>query len=164
VLVDVGGGYGQVLEDIQKYVPGLVGKMVLEDLPETVEAHVPLENVEIVPYNFITTEQPVKGARAYLLRHILHDWPDHSCRQILLNTITALVEGESRILVVEKILPPLNAPVLSSLLDIRMMYYGGCERKEKHWRDLFGSVGLEVVKIWPGLENDSMMELRLKSG
>jgi hypothetical protein len=98
-----------------------VGKMVLEDLPETVEAHVPLENVEILPYNFITTEQPVKGARAYLLRHVLHDWPDHSCRHILLNTIPALVEGESRILVVEKILPPLNAPVLSSLLDIQMM-------------------------------------------
>jgi hypothetical protein len=112
VLVDVGGGRGQVLEDIRTHVPDLAGKkMVLEDLPKTVEDHVPLENVEFVPYDFLTAEQPVKGARGYLLRHILHDWPDRICRQILLNTIPALVSEKSRILIVEIILPPMNPPI-----------------------------------------------------
>jgi demethylsterigmatocystin 6-O-methyltransferase len=60
-LVDVGGGYGQVLQDIREHLPGLRGKMVLEDLPETVKAAPPIENVEVVPYNFFTQQQPVKG-------------------------------------------------------------------------------------------------------
>jgi hypothetical protein len=163
VLVDVGGGQGQVLEDIRTHVPELTGRMVLEDLPKTVEAHVTLENVEFVPYNFLTAEQPVKGARAYLLRHILHDWPDHICRQILLNTIPALVAGKSRILIVEVILPPMNPPVFGALMDIQMMNYGGGGRKERQWRAIFESVGLEIVKIWPVAKNDSVMELVLKS-
>jgi demethylsterigmatocystin 6-O-methyltransferase len=61
VLVNVGGGYGQVLQDVRKHVPRLKGKMVLEDLPETVKAAPPIEGVEIVPYGFFTQEQPVKG-------------------------------------------------------------------------------------------------------
>ena len=64
VLVDVGGGYGQVLEDIRKYQPAMKGKMVLEDLPETVKGAIKLENVDVMPYNFFTTTQPVKGQSA----------------------------------------------------------------------------------------------------
>jgi len=162
VLVDIGGGVGQVLEDIRKHVPRLVGKMILEDLPKTVSAHVPLENVEFVDYNFLTTEQPIKGARAYLLRHVLHDWSDNMVRKILLNTIPALGE-DSKILIVEVVLPPMNAPVFSALMDIQMMIYGGAGRKERQWRALFESVGMEIEKIWPAAKGDSVMELALRS-
>jgi len=164
VLVDVGGGQGQVLEDMRMHVLELNGKkMVLEDLPKTVEDHVPLEDVDFVPYDFLTVEQPVKGARAYLLRHILHDWPDRICRKILLNTIPALVKGKSKILIVEIILPPVNPPIFGALMDIQMMNYGGGGRKERQWRAIFESVGLEIVKIWPTAKSDSVMELVLKS-
>jgi hypothetical protein len=61
VLVDVGGGHGQALEDIRKHLPGVKGKMVLEDLPETVKDAIPLDNVEVVPYDFFIAPQPVKG-------------------------------------------------------------------------------------------------------
>ena len=164
VLVDVGGGQRQVLEDIRMHVPELNGKkMVLKDLPKTVEDHVPLEDVDFVPYDFLTVEQPVKGARAYLLRHILHDWPDRICRKILLNTIPALVKGKSKILIVEIILPPMSPPIFGALMDIQMMNYGGGGRKERQWRAIFESVGLEIVKIWPTAKSDSVMELVLKS-
>ncbi|KAF4636560.1 hypothetical protein G7Y89_g1527 [Cudoniella acicularis] len=136
--------------------------MVLEDLAKTVENHAPLKKTEIIPYNFFTTEQPVKGARAYLLRHVLHDWPFHACRQILLNTIPALVKGKSRILIAEVILPDMNTSAFGSLMDIQMMKYGGSGRKERMWREIFESVGLEVAKIWPAVGTDSIFELVLQ--
>jgi hypothetical protein len=164
VLVDVGGGQGQVLQDIRTHVRELGGKkMVLENLLKTVEDHLPLENVDFVPYGFLTAEQPVNGARAYLLRHILHDWPDLICLQILLNTIPALVKGKSKFLVVEIILPPMNPPIFGALMDIQIMNYGGGGRKEREWRAIFESVGLEIVEILPTAKSDSVMELVLKS-
>ena len=180
VLVDIGGGYGQALQDIRTYLPELKGRMVLEDLEATVKGHLPLENVDIVPYNFFESEQPVKGiasflpqtscsriimltfpspgARAYLLRHVLADWCDADCRKILLNAIPALKEGHSRILLSEAMLPPTNAPAFGAMMDIRMMQYKGMGRKERQWRELLGSVGLEIVKIWPGHKWNCVME------
>jgi hypothetical protein len=164
VFVDVGGGQGQVLQDIRTHVPELAcKKMVLEDLPKTVEDHLPQKNVDFVPYDFLTAEQPVNGARAYLLRHILHDWPDRIYCQIFLSTIPALVKGKSKILMVEIILPPMNPPIFGALMDIQMMNYGGGGRKERQWRAIFELVRLEIMKIWPTAESDSVMELVLKS-
>lgn len=40
-----------------------------------------------------------------------------------------------------------------------MMKYGGMGRKERQWRELLASVGLEIVKIWPPVKNDSVMEV-----
>ena len=63
-IVDVGGGYGQLLREFRAKVPEVKGKLVLEDLPETVKGAqgvVPTNNVDIQGYNFFTQEQPVKG-------------------------------------------------------------------------------------------------------
>jgi hypothetical protein len=99
------------------------------------------------------------GARCYIFRHVLDDWPDHACRKILQNTIPALVKGKSKILIVEITLPPTNAPVWGSLMDINLMRFGGMTRKETEWRALVESVGLKVVKIWPGGKKDSVLEV-----
>lgn len=63
-VVDVGGGYGHLLREVRKHLPQMMGKLVLEDLAETVEGAggvVPTENVDVQPYNFFTQEQPVIG-------------------------------------------------------------------------------------------------------
>jgi len=61
-LVDVGGSRGHVLEDVMKYIPGLKGRLVLEDLPETLESVEIPKRIEAIPYNFLESEQPIKGA------------------------------------------------------------------------------------------------------
>jgi hypothetical protein len=43
-------------------------------------------------------------------------------------------------------------------MDINMMRFGGSGRKEKQWRELLGSAGLEIVKIWKPVRHDSIME------
>lgn len=62
VLVDVGGGKGQALVEIIKAYPNLKGKMVLQDLKWVVEAGTVVgPEVEVMPYDMIKAEQPVKG-------------------------------------------------------------------------------------------------------
>ncbi|KAH6672060.1 S-adenosyl-L-methionine-dependent methyltransferase [Halenospora varia] len=159
LIVDVGGGLGHVLKDIQDHVPELKGrKMVLEDLPKTLTNHLPLTNTSIIPYNFLTTPQPIIGAKVYILRHVLHDWPFHICQKILRNTKEGMRE-ESRLLVVEVILPEMNAGAFGSLMDVQMMKYGGSGRKEGMWRRIFEGVGLRLLKIWPTERTDSVFEL-----
>jgi len=60
-IVDVGGSKGHVLEDVKRFCPGLKGRMVLEEVPSIVEAMQPLSGIEIIAYDFLTGEQPVKG-------------------------------------------------------------------------------------------------------
>jgi hypothetical protein len=61
VLVDVGGGLGHVLAEVKRHLPGLRGKMILQDLPETVQRAELPEGIEKMGYNFFEGEQPVRG-------------------------------------------------------------------------------------------------------
>lgn len=60
-----------------------------------------------------------------------------------------MTPGYSKVLIHEWILPDTGAPLYPSLLDINMLaLFAGMERTETQWRELLGSVGLEIVKIW----------------
>lgn len=148
VLVDVGGGRGQALEDVRRHAPNLTGRMVLEDRAETLKDHICGVGVECLPHNFFQP-QPIKGALAYLFRHVLHDWPDQLAREILLQTVPALVKGKSRILIAERVLPNLGCSQLDATWDLIMMRHSGKERTESQWHDLLGSAGLRISQIWP---------------
>lgn len=163
-VVDVGGGWGHLLKEFRKGFPCVGGRLGLLDIPETIEGAktkgiVPEENVVVQAYDFFAAEQPLKGARFYILRHVLHDWPDHACRTILKNTMAGMTKGKSKILLVENILAPVQASAYASLFDIQMMKFGGMGRKESQWRELAESVGLRLVKAWPAVKNDRIMEL-----
>lgn len=76
VLVEVGGGHGHVVRELRVALPAFRGRMVLEDLPAVVDSAPPQDEVEYIPYNFLTSGQPIQGACAYLFRHVLLDWSD----------------------------------------------------------------------------------------
>ncbi len=61
LMVDVGGGRGHELEDFRKRYPDMAGRLILEDLPETINDIARLdESMERIEYDFFTP-QPVKG-------------------------------------------------------------------------------------------------------
>lgn len=73
VLVDVGGGKGQALMEIIKAHPGLKGKMVLQDLKWVVEGGTMVgPEVEVMPYDMLKAEQPVKGMSEMHLSVLSH--------------------------------------------------------------------------------------------
>lgn len=112
------------------------------------------------PFLYLSTQ--FAGAHIYFFTHILHDWPDESCRQILLNTIPALTP-HSKIVIVDIVVPETGAQPFTCMMDISMMAYGGCERTEKQWRALLGSVGLRIVGVEGpregSLTGDSVLEV-----
>ncbi|CAG7923232.1 unnamed protein product [Penicillium olsonii] len=154
-LVDVGGNQGHDLgKFVSEYSPK-PGRLILQDLPKIVST-VNRTGIETMGYSFFDP-QPVKNARAYYFRAIFHDWPDHICQKILLNTAEAMDPTYSRIIIVDFVLPDTNAGRMQSALDIQMMSLGaGVERSQRQWSELLSSVGLRINGIWnysPGMES-----------
>lgn len=152
LLVDVGGNAGHDLVGFHNAYPDQKGRLILQDLPGCIKD---LQRDEIAPVEPVAhdffTPQPVEGAKAYYLKMVLHDWPDAQCREILGNIKQALVPGYSKILINEIVILDQTADSFSTAVDIIMMVaHSARERREKEWRDLVESVGLRVVKIWPG--------------
>ena len=166
LLVDIGGNFGHEAANFHQAHLDHPGKIVLQDLGsmiEKVKEHGLPEGVEPMAYNFFE-EQPIKGARAYYLRSVCHDWDDASCEKILGNTAKAMEPGYSRILIDEYVLPDTNAPIRGSSLDfLMMMFCGGIERTRSQWDTLLGRCGLDIVKVWGGrTDYEQIIEAKLK--
>ncbi|CCT73670.1 related to O-methyltransferase B [Fusarium fujikuroi] len=167
-LVDVGGGEGTVLNKILEAHPELSPRnCVLQERPEVIQLAkskktLP-DDVQLVEHDFMT-EQPVKGAKAYFMRMILHDYADAVGTQILTRLAEAM-KPYSRVLVCEMVLAPRvgEADFASAVLDQAVMTMGGKERTEAGFQKMFDASGLELVKTWrmPGVPG-GCVEARLK--
>jgi demethylsterigmatocystin 6-O-methyltransferase len=148
VLVDVGGGFGQHAIAFKKEYPQLPGRVVVQDLPSTL-MHLPAskaEGIEFEEHDFFTP-QPIRGAKFYYLRHILHDWPDADCVRILQNIIPSM-GSDSLILIDEVVLPDTKVPWQVSAMVLSMMAcLGGTERSKEDWEKLLGEAGLKVAHM-----------------
>ena len=161
VLVDIGGGNGsQITGILQKYT-GMKG--VLFDLPHVIErAKNPIESAslsgrcELVSGSFF--DAVPEGADAYMMRHIIHDWDDDKSLTILRNCYRAM-SADSKLLVVESVIPPGNEPFGGKFLDLVMLLIpGGKERTEDEYRTLFGEAGFELTRVIPTSTEISIVE------
>jgi hypothetical protein len=150
VIVDVGGGKGQALESIRKTFPELKGRLIVQDLPEVIKdtndsGHLP-SSIETMSANFFLP-QPIRGATAYFMRRIMHDWGDEACESILKNIVPSM-SVDSKVLINELVLPDENCERRMALNNLVMMSFGGMERTESQWTVLLQEVGLEIKNIW----------------
>ncbi|KAK4449810.1 S-adenosyl-L-methionine-dependent methyltransferase [Podospora aff. communis PSN243] len=158
VLVDVGGGLGHDLEGFDKVWGERVGKgrLVLQDLERVISqiGEGGGGRVERMVYDFYT-EQPVKGARAYYMHSVLHDWPDEVCVRILDNIKAAMKPGYSRLLINENVIPDTGAHWETTGLDVMLAcLLSSRERTRVEWvRLLEEKAGLRVVKIYHHRDN-----------
>ncbi|KAL8757503.1 MAG: hypothetical protein Q9184_004183 [Pyrenodesmia sp. 2 TL-2023] len=153
LFVDVGGGRGQMCRAFRARYPDLPGRVIFQDLPQTM-ADAPSGNgTEAMAHNFFHP-QPIRGAKIYYLRHVLHDWPDAKAEDILKRVVEAM-DKESVILIDEKVLPDVGASSLAAGLDLSMMsHFAASERSERAWKDLLGKVGLHLEYLHRYEEDD----------
>lgn len=155
-IVDIGGGYGELLATILLANPGMQG--VLFDLPHAIEtgrshmAAVGLaDRCEIITGSFFESV-PERGD-AYILSRIIHDWNDDRSKVILENC-RRVIPQDGKLLLVEQILPErLEASADHQVIarsDLNMLIGpGGHERTEAEFRALLSSTGFLLKKVIP---------------
>ncbi len=149
-LTDVGGGLGSLMIEILKANSHMKG--IVAELPETIPQIIKtikknkLENrMGAVQCDFFK-EIPV-GSDAYLLSHILHDWPDEKCINILKNC-RKVMDSKGKLLIIEGIIPSGNEFSVSKLLDLEVLLMGGgCERTKDEFEELFKKSGFQLSEI-----------------
>ncbi|PVH95258.1 S-adenosyl-L-methionine-dependent methyltransferase [Periconia macrospinosa] len=147
LFVDIGSALGHQSIALRQRFPDLPGRVIIQDTPQVISAVQPSHDIEPQVYDFFTP-QPVKGARAYYLRNIIHDWPDEQAVAILKNQISAMSE-DSVVLIDDMVLPEKGSPWRATQLDMAMMAtLAAWERSETQWYALLEKAGLEIVKIW----------------
>jgi len=99
------------------------------------------------------------GADAYLLSHVLHDWPEDACVRILDSCRRAMRPG-GRALVVEMVIPPDDSPHPGKLSDMMMVAFNGegMERTEAEYADLLGRAGYRIERVVPTASPVSIVE------
>jgi O-methyltransferase domain len=145
----VGGGHGHMMCSFLNAYPQLSGTVF--DLPEVVAekdqlwaAKLGLEDRCRYVSGDMFKEVPSKND-VYSLKMILHDWNDSECRQILHN-IRRRAKPDSRVFIVEHIVPGPAEPHFSKLFDIHMMCWGtGQERTEEEYASILEASGWRFV-------------------
>jgi ubiquinone/menaquinone biosynthesis C-methylase UbiE len=151
-IVDIGGSHGTLLAALLRANPAAKG--VLFDRPNVIaEARHVIhslglnEHVELVEGDFF--EEVPAGADLYLLKWILHDWDDAQSLAILRN-IHRVAASESKLLIVERLLPSAPEPSPVHLMDLNMLVLaGGRERSREEFETLLSSAGYRLERIMP---------------
>lgn len=149
-ITDVGGGLGSLMAAILKTHSHLEG--VVADLPETAkQADATIKTnhlqarMQAVACNFFM-DIPA-GSDAYLLSHVLHDWPDAKCVTILKNCRQAM-GNNGILLIVEAIVPEKNTFSIAKLLDLEVFLMGGgCERTAAEFENLLDQSGFRLTQV-----------------
>jgi hypothetical protein len=145
VIADIGGGIGTQLVDILKSHQRCRG--ILFDRPDVVKNAVSHDRMESVRGDFFRSVP--KGADAYLLRMIIHDWPEPEAARIL-STVRDAMTPDSRLLLVEMVLPETAAFNWGLWADLGMLILaGGRERTAAEYRLLLSQARLELEDVVP---------------
>ena len=68
------------------------------------------------------------------------------------------MKPDGKVLVVEIVVPAGNDPSFAKWMDLMMVTYGGKERSEKQYRQLFGAAGLQLTRAIPTKAGISVIE------
>ena len=163
-VVDVGGGHGLLLANILAATPGSRG--VLYDLAAVVSTVSNIlcytrmaDRVQIEPGSFF--DRVPAGGDAYVLKNILHDWPDEKALQILRN-VHAAAGRHATVLLVELVIPDHDRDFPGKWVDLEMLLnLGARERTAAEYRNLLGQTGFEVTRVVPTASPLSLLEARV---
>ncbi|OTB09748.1 hypothetical protein K445DRAFT_311159 [Daldinia sp. EC12] len=145
VFVDVGGGNGQSCAEFLDMYPESASRVINQDLQATT---IGTQSKGIVhqDHDFFA-EQPVKGAKIYHFRKVLHNWSADECVELLSRTREAMGR-ESRIVVDDIAIEESNLDWHLSYVDLTMgILFGTRERTLDEFKYIFERAGLTLGRV-----------------
>lgn len=168
VLADIAGGHGRVLGSILQANPGMEGMLfdldhVIAGAYEKLQEMGVSDRCEMLAGDFFYSVP--RGADAYLMKHIIHDWDDEKALVILRNVRAALEDQPNgKVLLIESVIPSgpsRNEPHMGKLGDLEMMVLpGGRERTAEEFAALFARAGFTMTRIVPTASMMSVIEAK----
>ncbi|MBB3604166.1 hypothetical protein FHT40_003827 [Mycolicibacterium sp. BK556] len=149
-IADIGGGHGRLLAAILESASQTKG--VLFDLPQVVakapallRKHQVERRVQIVGGSFF--DSAPAGADAYVLKHVIHDWPDEDAVRIL-RTVRAAAHPGARILLVEFVIPEHARNFHGKWVDLEMLVVADArERTASEYSRLLSQAAFRLDRI-----------------
>ena len=149
-IIDVGGGQGGLLSEILAATPNARG--VLFDQPEVVAGASALlrqrgveDRVRVEGGSFF--DSVPSGGDAYVIKSVIHDWPDGQAVAILRN-VRAAAGADATLLLVEMVLPEHHRDFAGKWVDLEMLLQAnGRERAAAEYRDLLKQAGFRMTRV-----------------
>ncbi|KAJ6016667.1 hypothetical protein N7451_000046 [Penicillium sp. IBT 35674x] len=153
-MVDIGGGRGELLLEVQAAFPHLTAEnLVVQEFNAAIDE---VPGVSLMAWNYKTSPaQPITGARIYSLQHILHNLPDLAA-VALLQKLSQAMAPTSRLLIVEYAKNMTYTHLHASMIAL----FGGRERSASEWRQLAQVSGLKVTFEAYVAGGESLVEMR----
>ncbi|HKP64414.1 MAG TPA: methyltransferase [Polyangiales bacterium] len=147
-VVDVGGGHGSLVISLLRrhaHLSAIIGDVaqVAAGAREQVRLAELQARCEVVTCDFFSSVPA--GGDLYMLSHVLHDWDDDTCIQILSNCRAAM-HPQASLLVIESIVAPGDQADRVKWLDLEMLVLtpGGRERTAEEYARLLRCAGLRL--------------------
>lgn len=162
-IVDVGGGHGRLLSEILAATPTARG--VLFDLPQVVAGASAVitergvaDRIEISEGSFF--DSVPAGGDAYVLKSVIHDWPDDDAVRILRNVRDAAQTG-SHLLLIEFVVPEHHREFVGNWLDLEMLLaLDARERSAAEFERVFDRAGYRLQRVVPTASPFSVLEAK----
>ncbi|KAG1874380.1 O-methyltransferase-domain-containing protein [Suillus subluteus] len=200
IIVDCGGGEGglisaildahpsfqAIVQDMENVV-ALTSSIMKERRPRDIESG----TLKVEAHDLFQSQPRIGNEYSFILRHILHDWPDEEAAAILGNVARAL-GPKSKILIIDMVAIPNvdstattsaklflpdgddkhpdycvpshfgSASKLVSGYSVHMLsMMNGCERSLREWENLVKGCGLRLTNVYPLRAHTSVIECAL---
>lgn len=162
-VVDVGGGQGRLLAAILLRNPsarGILfdGEEVVADAPRLLERLGVGDRCSVEGGSFF--EHIPAGGDVYVLKHIVHDWPDEAAR-VILQAVQRSMSADGTLLLFESVVPDGPTPHIAKLTDLEMLLcLGGRERTRREFAALLESAGFVLSRVIETASPISILEAR----
>ena len=164
LVADIGGADGSMICQLLAGGPDRRG--IVFDRPEIVPmarkvlaGHGLADRVDIQAGDFF---ESVPKADVYVLSYIFHDWDDASCLRIL-RVIQNTAPPGARLVIVESVIPPGDAPHPAKLIDLTMLAMTtGRERTAGEYEALLTAAGYTMDRIVSSPSPFSFIEATLR--
>ncbi|GGT88637.1 methyltransferase [Actinomadura citrea] len=150
-IADIGGGQGHFLAAALRRAPDASGVLferpyAVKAAAEVLDAQGVAERVTRIAGDFFTDPLP-DDCDAYVLKAVLHNWPDERAAELLTAVRGAIGDRrEARLFIVEHVVAEGNRWDHAKFLDLDMLVlFGGRERRPGEWRRLLARCGFALV-------------------